>query len=849
MKFKTFEELQAYKKEILENSIFSTIRNKDNQDSTNGNLSYYERISLRCQPHEALSLDWKTYYSIDFADRFLPKADLFECKGVRFYDGAEILEGCVPSPRKLLVLNDNNKLVSIVVYSFSDNVSASLKKDKVKPSSFEVCVFVEIDQNENANVSFKFGSDFRTFLEKQKLSPSQIQNQSFKSDKSSIQSHFNKTLSHDNMMSFILKKIGVDVEKVYGNSEKGKLKTYLRDNNIESFIYKNKCSKDKFIAVQGTIINGWLELKRIDYTEIDKITSLGLSSKESFLLFKQKGVWSETGLTIPIDYNDGNCIENETLFDDSEIKHISEQVKEHYKFTNLKGNEKQFHAINNQIAKKLSNPFYSNINLCISLSVDDSNIKKSENKLLDGPNFNTSSLGITNEKYTNTFTRGDGECEIGLDIRINQNGEVSIKHNVSPKYLQEFTSKWQEEIKRRGLEKHIDIEELRQQVIADFTHHETEKNFYQTFIQDAKALLDENIGGYVEAIQATQKVAKNVWSDGAVNESTWLKSVPDHKEWPQYMQLQPLLGGGTDGVIDEIAGIPMAIKGIYGIATDENQREALLNLFTKEGASQLIDGLKEEAKQTVNDDDRLQHFSAKTTVSVGASLLGIGLFTKTGKVGKVLDSLVDKVKDYVNPKVLEYIDQIKKGNRHVDTDEALSKLSKEIGDDLFEETIIDVGETAVKKGKKLTIEELQAFWKRGNDFNAKSKLNLWYKHNELWLEHPTKKYPKGHKNAGKPRKFRVDSYDTSGKGKIVSRKATDLNEIEFSTFQRYCKEIKEKYPIGSKIARKEDGLGDVLKGEFYLEIPESNKSFKKMDEYIKFARELDPPVIIIFKPE
>ena len=71
------------------------------------------------------------------------------------------------------------------------------------------------------------------------------------------------------------------------------------------------------------------------------------------------------------------------------------------------------------------------------------------------------------------------------------------------------------------------------------------------------------------------------------------------------MQLNPLIGGATDGVIDEIVGIPMAIKGIYGIATEEEQRKALLNLFTADGASQLIDGLKEDAKATLKDDDSL----------------------------------------------------------------------------------------------------------------------------------------------------------------------------------------------------------------------------------------------------
>ena len=228
---------------------------------------------------------------------------------------------------------------------------------------------------------------------------------------------------------------------------------------------------------------------------------------------------------------------------------------------------------------------------------------------------------------------------------------------------------------------------------------------------------------------------------------------------------------------------------------------------------------------------------------------GVGLLSKGKKLGDVVETATDLEKVIPDSKTTRLLEDARKAERHVDNDKIFRELKDQINEDLFDDVVKDAAEEITSKGKKLSFKELQAFWKRGNDFNAKSKNFDWYKHNELWLEHPTKVYPKGHKYAGKPRRFRLDSYDTAGKGKIVSRKATDLSEIEFSTFQRYCKEIQEKYPVGSKIARKEDGLDDVLKGKFYLEIPESNKNFDKINEYIKFAKELDPPVIIIFKPE
>lgn len=249
MKFKTIEELQAYNKSTFEESAFGKLFNQMESTFNDEGLTYFERITQNSQPHKILNLDWSNYYSIGFAATFLPKAECHECKGVRFYDGAELINDNKPSPRKLLVLNDNNKLISIVTCTFPNNVEAALKKDRVQPSSFEVCVFIEIDKNENADVTFRFGSDFRTFLEKQNISSSQIQNKVFKSDVKTIKSHFNKTLSHDNMMSFILEKVGVDTEKVYGNTSKGKLESFLKDNNIESFIYKNECKNDNYIAI------------------------------------------------------------------------------------------------------------------------------------------------------------------------------------------------------------------------------------------------------------------------------------------------------------------------------------------------------------------------------------------------------------------------------------------------------------------------------------------------------------------------------------------------------------------------------------------------------------------------
>jgi len=75
----------------------------------------------------------------------------------------------------------------------------------------------------------------------------------------------------------------------------------------------------------------------------------------------------------------------------------------------------------------------------------------------------------------------------------------------------------------------------------------------------------------------------------------------------------------------------------------------------------------------------------------------------------------------------------------------------------------------------------------GNKFNRSQAPK--YPHNEVMLERPTgaKGYP------------RVDSYDPV-KGEIVSRKSTQLADVQEATAKSYLDELNTRYPSGSKIA-------------------------------------------------
>lgn len=111
---------------------------------------------------------------------------------------------------------------------------------------------------------------------------------------------------------------------------------------------------------------------------------------------------------------------------------------------------------------------------------------------------------------------------------------------------------------------------------------------------------------------------------------------------------------------------------------------------------------------------------------------------------------------------------------------------------------------------------------RGNKFNKTAEKNKWYKYYEVNLEN------------GK----RLDSYDPVKK-EIISRKATDLSDIDISTFEKYLKELDNKYKPGTKIrSNKYPKIdGQVLEGKYVLEIPDSNRAYSDIDKYVKLAKE------------
>jgi hypothetical protein len=95
---------------------------------------------------------------------------------------------------------------------------------------------------------------------------------------------------------------------------------------------------------------------------------------------------------------------------------------------------------------------------------------------------------------------------------------------------------------------------------------------------------------------------------------------------------------------------------------------------------------------------------------------------------------------------------------------------------------------------------------RGNDFNRARAFD--YEYREVYIENPNGGY------------FRLDGYNPQQE--IVSRKLTQLWEVDADTGVGYVKELAQKYPAGARIANVPSSgplAGQRLQGQQILEVP------------------------------
>jgi TANFOR domain-containing protein len=338
------------------------------------------------------------------------------------------------------------------------------------------------------------------------------------------------------------------------------------------------------------------------------------------------------------------------------------------------------------------------------------------------------------------------------------------------------------------------------------------------------------------------RMPERIWDSGKRTDDTDPETKEKYKNTP--VHLPPVLGGGTNQVIEEVTEVVQLLKVGYEFVRKPGETfKGIWNGIKTLTPAKVRKIIKEQAgvEEYEKGGDRALHQGGKHGVKIAMIVVtGIKTLTK----GKEIVENATEV-DNLSRIVDDFSDLEKKGFDGLDKDLSdqvmKSANAKEFAEEAVQQGVTEASDLAFTKGRKLTWEELKARFKRGNDFNKKGRDNNWYTHHEVVVEHPTLKYADG-----SPRRFRLDSYNTNDV--IVSRKATDLSQIQKSTFEGYIQELKTKYPVGSKIVNQDrPGIGQTLQGQLVLEIPASNQSFSRIQEYIKLAE--DNGVTISFKAE
>lgn len=339
--------------------------------------------------------------------------------------------------------------------------------------------------------------------------------------------------------------------------------------------------------------------------------------------------------------------------------------------------------------KQLDNPFFDDVKLCVRISGQDDRVAEVKHRSL-------------------------AQCEdadIKIEVKIDkETGEIDYAIKASENYLKQYTGKLADEARKRGIE--VDIEKLRSQVVEELERGEEAKSFFDTFVDNVNSFFSKRVAGLIEGVQTTQKIAVNVWDEGELPQSTWYSQDNDYTQWPVYVQFHPILGGLSDGVIDEITEIPMTLKSLYGLMKSPEQREALAQMFTKQGGKQLWASLCSEADSIVSDSERLEHFGSKVVVQAASMLVPAKGLMKVSKLGEVAAEATQKM---LPPNTLKILDKLKKSERYAPKNlKAVEKflgemdpvvLEKLAGFDGFEKVLTDMATEWNKfRGSKFQLE-------------------------------------------------------------------------------------------------------------------------------------------------
>lgn len=197
----------------------------------------YDKLIWENRPHEALSQGWDQYSAVDYASTFLSKILTTKSKFLTIVDGAKLF---VPFPKNgtdEVAIHLDGSPIRVISYTFPEDVRASEKKHFVHPEEDQICMFSEINQQEEISLYFKFGRGFREFLRPyfNDGEISRLEKTVRKKSFSDYQKAFGKGVSHQSKLAFLFNELGLNfkgIRRVYESLAFKPEKLSIRSGNL-----------------------------------------------------------------------------------------------------------------------------------------------------------------------------------------------------------------------------------------------------------------------------------------------------------------------------------------------------------------------------------------------------------------------------------------------------------------------------------------------------------------------------------------------------------------------------------------------------------------------------------------
>ena len=440
------------------------------------------------------------------------------------------------------------------------------------------------------------------------------------------------------------------------------------------------------------------------------------------------------------------------------------------------------------------------------------------------------------------------EVKNALSTQQINNGEWS--GNVENKIRFTTDEKNVVQVEAFGLNKNIKWKSTNIQKVSNNIREKTNAFLKENNVKDLNAAYSDNTGTFADGdkikingsfgkiISEGIEVTTELLKDGQIKEQVYLSSSKAAIHAPG------VVTGSFEASAQKVTDLTSLANLAYDIATDKQTRADIADQF-QNIKDQIGDNPKEffpilgeviltigtgnsseEWDKSVNSKDNGEKSHFATRGVVNTVFTAATFFSSVKELPKFSQKLGEEIK------------KVKKAGNFI-------KNGKFI-DELLEADYQKYLTRKSKQGKtpkdRLEWKESRDYWlndspmARGNEFNKKAWDERWYPYWEVYLDNG---------------KF-IDGYNPITK-EIVSRKATELIDIQEETFIRYLNELNNKYAPPKIIKSKKIGYEGLYNKELpidsklILEIPESNKTFKEIDKYIKIAKEKG--IEIRFRPE